>query len=317
MAIKIMLDAGHYGKYNRSPCIKTYYESEMNWKLHNWLKYYLERFGFTVLQTRADQKKDMAVVQRGRSAKGCDLLFSIHSNAVGSTANENIDYPVAYVPLDGKGTALGKLLAQCVEKMMGTKQKAQVQTRQGNNGDYYGIIRGATSVGVPCIILEHSFHTNTKATEWLLNDDNLEAIAEAEAEIIAEYYGLYKATEPTQTKEVKYSVQVGAFSSKSLADAMVTNLKRAGFADAFVVEKGEPVKEEPKAEPKTIKVGSVVKIKSGAYMYGTTRKLSSWVYPLEWVVLQIKGERVVVDKSADGKHSIETPVNIKDLTLIK
>ena len=52
-------------------------------------------------------------------------------------------------------------------------------------------------------------------------------------------------------------------------------------------------------------------------MYGTSRKLSKWVYPLEWIVLQVKGERVVVDKSADGKHSIETPVNIKDLILVK
>ncbi len=242
MAIKIMLDAGHYAKYNQSPCIKTYYESEMNWKLQGWLKYYLERFGFTVLQTRAEQKKDLGVVQRGQSSKGCDLLLSIHSNAVGSSANESVDYPVAYVPLNGSATALGKLLAECVAKMMGTKQKAQVQTRKGNNGDYYGIIRGATAVGVPCIILEHSFHTNTKATQWLLNDENLQGIAKAEAEIIASYFGLYKAT---NTTEVKYSVQVGAFNSKSLAEAMVTNLKRAGF-DGFVVEKGEPIKQTPK-----------------------------------------------------------------------
>lgn len=35
MSIKICLDAGHYGKYNRSPAVKTYYESDMNWKLHS------------------------------------------------------------------------------------------------------------------------------------------------------------------------------------------------------------------------------------------------------------------------------------------
>lgn len=268
MAIKIMLDAGHYGKYNKSPCIKTYYESEMNWKLHNWLKYYLERWGFTVAQTRADQKKDLAVVTRGQSAKGYDLLVSVHSNAVDNSVHENIDYPVAYVPLNGSATTLGKQLAECVAKMMGTKQKAQVQTRKGSNGDYYGIIRGATSVGVPCIILEHSFHTNTKATEWLLNDSNLQAIAKAEAEIIAEYFGLYKATEPSQTKEAKYSVQVGAFSSKSLADAMVTNLKRAGF-DAFVVEKGEPVEESPKK--KSIK-DIALEVINGKWGNGDERK---------------------------------------------
>ena len=35
--MKICLDAGHYGKYNRSKVVPEYYESEMNWKLHNYL----------------------------------------------------------------------------------------------------------------------------------------------------------------------------------------------------------------------------------------------------------------------------------------
>jgi N-acetylmuramoyl-L-alanine amidase len=52
--IKICLDAGHYGKYNRSPAVKEYYESDMNWKLHNMLKKYLEEYGFEVIQTRAN-----------------------------------------------------------------------------------------------------------------------------------------------------------------------------------------------------------------------------------------------------------------------
>jgi len=38
MAIKVCLDAGHYGKYNRSPAVSSYYESDMTWKLHNYLK---------------------------------------------------------------------------------------------------------------------------------------------------------------------------------------------------------------------------------------------------------------------------------------
>ncbi len=41
----ICLDAGHYGKYNRSPAIPEYYESDMNWKLHLMLKPALEKYG--------------------------------------------------------------------------------------------------------------------------------------------------------------------------------------------------------------------------------------------------------------------------------
>lgn len=29
MAIKVCLDAGHYGKYNRSPAVSSYYESDI------------------------------------------------------------------------------------------------------------------------------------------------------------------------------------------------------------------------------------------------------------------------------------------------
>ena len=38
MAVKVCLDAGHYGKYNRNPTVSSYYESDMTWKLHNYLK---------------------------------------------------------------------------------------------------------------------------------------------------------------------------------------------------------------------------------------------------------------------------------------
>lgn len=221
MAYKICLDAGHYGKYNRSPVLKTYYESQMNWKLHNLLKSELEQYGFEVILTRNNQAKDLAVYTRGTASKGCDLLLSIHSNACGT---ESVDYPVAIVQLDGKGTALGKKLADSVHKVMGTKQAGKTTTRKGNNGEYYGVLRGAAAVGTLGIILEHSFHTNTRAAKWLSDDGNLAKLAEAEAEIIADYFGV---------KKTLYRVQVGAYSKKANAEAMLAKLKKAGF-DGYI-----------------------------------------------------------------------------------
>ena len=106
-----------------------------------------------------------------------------------------MDYPVVYVPLNGSGDEIGKKLAECIEKTMGTKQKAKTESKKGNNGDYYGVIRGAVSVGVPGLILEHSFHTNTKMTKWLLDDKNLDKLAQAEAAVIAKHFGLEKKKE--------------------------------------------------------------------------------------------------------------------------
>ena len=229
--IKICLDAGHYGKYNQSPAVKNYYESDMNWKLHLLLKKYLEEYGCEVITTRATQEKDLDLTARGKLAKGCDLFLSIHSNAVGSNVNESVDYPVAYVPLNGTGNALGQKLADCVQKTMGTQQKAQIQSKKGSTGlDYYGVIRGAVSVGVPGIILEHSFHTNTKMANWLMNANNLDKMAKAEADVIAAHYGLKKTS-----GTVWHKVQIGAFSEKKNAEDLLAKAKAAGFKDAYIV----------------------------------------------------------------------------------
>lgn len=203
VAKRITLDAGHYGNYNRSPVKKSYFESRMNWRLHLKLKAALEKYGFEVATTRSNVKKDRALVERGKAAEGSVFFISIHSNACGA---ESVDYPVAYGYVDDAANEiddvsrdLGGLLAEVVEKVMGTKQDGRVATRKASydrnsdgrlNDEYYGVLHGTKSVNVPGIILEHSFHTNTAATNWLSNEANLQKLAEAEAAVIAEYFGM-------------------------------------------------------------------------------------------------------------------------------
>ena len=203
MAVKVCLDAGHYGKYNRSPAVSSYYESDMTWKLHNYLKKELESFGIVVVTTRTNQNTDRALYERGAASKGCNLFISVHSNAVGNGVNENVDYPVAYVLLNGSSTDIGLKLAKVVEAVMGTAQSGRTATRQGTNGEYYGVLRGANAVGTPGIILEHSFHTNTRATKWLSIDSNLQKLAKAEAECIGFFE---KAIELAEDEELKKDI---------------------------------------------------------------------------------------------------------------
>ncbi len=188
--MKICLDAGHYGKYNQSPADSRYYESDMVWKLHLMLKKYLEQYGITVIITRSSQEDDKGLYDRGMVSRNCDLFISMHSNAVGSGVNESIDYPVSYCGIDRSANDIGLVLAQVVETIMETRQTARVENRTGQNGDYYGVLRGATAAGTPSLILEHSFHTNSAMTRWLLNDANLERLAEAEADAIARFYDI-------------------------------------------------------------------------------------------------------------------------------
>lgn len=193
----VCIDAGHYAKYNRSPVVPEYYESEMNWKLKSLLETQLKLYGIEVRHTRADLNKDMGLTARGKASKGADLFLSVHSNACDT---ESVDYPLAIVMQDGKGDALGEALAECVEALMGTKQDGRTMKKRGTNGgEWYSVLAGAASVRTMGIILEHSFHTNTAAAKWLLNEENLAKLAKAEAEVIARYFDVAKRVQAEET----------------------------------------------------------------------------------------------------------------------
>lgn len=208
--LKVCLDAGHYGKYNRAPGVKEYYESDMNWKLHLLLKAELEKYGVVVSQTRSNKDTDKTLYNRGAASKGCDLFISLHSNATGSKVNENTDYPVVIVQLDGKGDSLGEKLAKAVEELMGTAQRGHIWKKEGKSGEYYGVLRGAAAVGTCGMIVEHSFHTCSKMAEWLLSDENLKKLAVEEARIIAEHYGLTKTATPESEAKKETTTSKGA-----------------------------------------------------------------------------------------------------------
>lgn len=227
--MKICLDAGHYGKYNPSPVVKGYYEAEMAWKLHLLLKTELENYGCEVITTRADQTKDLEVSKRGRAAQGCDLFLSIHSNATANGATSP-DYPIVYGQISGVADDLAQKLTDCISQVMQTKQSGRVGHRKGNNGDYYGVLRGSAAVGVPGLLIEHSFHTNERSAKWLMEDDNLKLLAEKEAAVIASHYGLKK-----REFETIYRVQVGAFRIRENAVGLVQSFQKMGF-DAFITE---------------------------------------------------------------------------------
>lgn len=213
----ICLDAGHYGNYNRSPAVGKYYESRAMWQLQKYLKEELESRGFSVKTTRSDPEKDMGLTDRGRAAKGCDLLLSLHSNAVGSRVDDNTDYVAVYHLTADKGTSaddrskeLAQKIAPVIAGVMGVNQGSKVLSRLAKtdknkdgalNDNYYGVLNGARQVNVPALILEHSFHTNTRAANYLLQEENLKTLARAEAEVIAAF--LKTGEEVTYTMELK------------------------------------------------------------------------------------------------------------------
>lgn len=343
--IKVCLDAGHYGKYNQSPANKEYYESDMSWKLHLLLKKHLESYDIEVVVTRTNKDTDLLLERRGQKSKDCDLFLSLHSNAVGSYVDESINYVAAYHLTDDSTTkcddlskVIAEALAPVVAKVMEIP-KYRVLTRKSDddrNGDgvmndnYYGVLNGARSVNTPGILLEHSFHTNTRTTNWLLNDSNLDKLAKAEAKVIAEYFGAKKIDTVTTCTSADINTGDEAIftGNTHYTNANATSGKTCKPGKVIVtkiIEGRHPYHVKAKAGGTstahgwvnaddltpvrtTIAEGDKVKVKQGAKTY-TGGKLALYVYRRTYTVQSVTGDRVVITMG----DTVIAAVNIADL----
>lgn len=197
MAVKILLDPGHF--YGVNKVTSGYAEGTRMWVLYTMLRPMLEEYGFKVGTTRTStydypktSKGEDDITGRGKMANGYDIMLSLHTNAAGSTA---VNRPVIIYPVSGKLKDLADDLGAALQECMNL-QKYQLMQRwnSAGNADYYGVIRGAASVGVPCLILEHTFHTNLAMAKWLMSDANLKKVAQCVADTVAAYYGYKKTT---------------------------------------------------------------------------------------------------------------------------
>jgi len=259
MAKRVCIDAGHYAKFNRCPGNANYYESDMVWKLHLLQKKYLEQLGIEVVTTRSEKDKDMALQDRGKASKGCDLFISDHSNAVGSVMNEDVDYVAVFhltndttTKADDISKEVAEKIAPVIAEVMGTKQGYRVLNRMESydrNGDgmmndnYYGVLHGARLVNTPGLILEHSFHTNTRMTNWLSNDANLDRLAKAEVEALARYFGLVKKGESsgfqaTILKDMSESDIIKKVGALFTADQKTSGILASVSLAQFILESG-------------------------------------------------------------------------------
>lgn len=244
MRFKITIDPGHGQYTNKSPNNPSYIEGVQMWKLANKLKVALEKYDFDVVITRSKIGDDPSLSARGSMAgkNGSDMFLSLHSNAPGRRSDGTYDGSVTgtivyYSMTMPESKTLADKLGKSVSDIMGHYYRGS-QTKQYPNKpgvDYYGVIRSAAQSGCKlAILIEHGFHTNLADSYFLLSDENLQKIADAEASIIAEYFGQKK--EPTPPVVEWYRVrktwadaksQLGAY--KSLNNAKAQADKNPGY----------------------------------------------------------------------------------------
>ena len=250
--VKICIDPGHSKGQNRSPVVPEYIEGERMFVLGHLLKKELERYQDTqVLITREKVTDNPSLYERGSMAKGCEVLVSLHSDAadIKKAGGKDVDRSTAFYPISGKGKDLAEKLTATVASTMGLKQGGKIKTRVNGagNADYYGVIRHAVAAGSVGLIMEHGFHTNEAVCRWLLKDSNLEKLAKAEAEVLADYYGLKK--KPGEEDEMRYNTLGDLKADKKFGDAYLPTVEKlmakgilkgkGGDGDETILDLGE------------------------------------------------------------------------------
>lgn len=282
----IVLDPGHCPKYNPG-VVAGYFEGDKMYDFTLYEKAALESYGIPVIITR-DRESDLELYERAyvavNNGKGYkDVLFiSNHSNGGGGVGVEV--YRSLYLPQNAE---LGKKLVDIVVDIMrpitGVTVSRGVKTLQGKNGDYHGVIRnsvqGAKSEAEAAkgpvtysFIVEHGFHDNVKECTFLNSLNNLKKMAEAEAKVIAEYFGYIENSSTSKVEEKVeelYRVRKSWEDAKSQLNAftILDNAKREADAHpGYYVfnSKGECIYPEPKeSTPFLFKVTDNINIYTG------------------------------------------------------
>ena len=170
----------------------------------------------------------LGIGQSGRPKEAkdldCDVYLALHSNAGGGGTASGA---VAFYHPDSK---TGKALATAIVKELGTicpvKSNRSAPAANGMlafDGAGYGEVRTPTQYGLVSVLAETDFHDNPSTAQWII--DHTEEIAAAYARALAQVLNL---PQKADQKKLLYKVQVGAYSSKANADAMLNRLKALG-----------------------------------------------------------------------------------------
>ena len=199
--IVIVIDPGHGGYDGGAISASTGdRESDLNWNIAKYMKAELETYaGVRVYVTRANNEWNS---NTGRSqfvkVVGADAIISIHNN---SAANESASGFVAYGSVSTDYVEVTKNL--CLN-MARHAQAAGLNLY--NNGyltrssgydagvDYYTVIDEGIRAGIPTIIVEHCFLSNSSNAAFIHEAANQKKVGVTNATAVAEFFGLSKRT---------------------------------------------------------------------------------------------------------------------------
>ena len=327
--MKIYIDPGHGGsdpgavlRQNGSVVRR---ESDDNLRFGLAFRNRLNELGFT---TRMSRTTDIFVSLADRfndaNSWGADLYVSIHRNGVTDrTANGFETWTIRNF------TAAIDRIAQAIQRRVvsasGFRNRG-VKRGTPQGGDF-AVLAGAR---MPAIMPEYGFVTNIADNTRF--DRNFTAMIEATAQAVVDVYGL-PANAPTPQNPappnpppsagITYTIRKGDTLSAIARNHGITlaALKAANpqISNPDLIIPGWRIiipgaGAAPVPAP-TIGVGSRVRVNRGSRTW-TGGGIAGFVFDDVWVVSEIRGDRVVIDRNASGTNAIMTAVHRRDLTVV-
>ncbi len=201
----IVLDPGH-GGHDSGAVGNGAKEKDLTLKIAQYCRNELQRYnGITVYMTR-DSDNYVGLSDRVKYAKemGANIFVSIHLNSSGkgTAKGAEVYYPnSSYQPELG---SQGADLAQRIQNELvalglynrGIKIRNGDDTySDGSVQDYYAVIRQSKLAGFPGVIIEHAFIDNASDySQYLSSDAKLQALGQADAQGIVNYFGYGKGS---------------------------------------------------------------------------------------------------------------------------
>lgn len=221
----VALDPGHSeGSDSGAIGVNGAQEAVCNWKIADACKAELEKYARVRVVMTRERYEYKTIEERAIAAieAGADVVVSIHLNSAGGTAHGAevyVPYNASYNQVTHEvGAELGKEILAELERLGLTNRGVKIRVinddddyayANGDDGDYYGIIRYARRANIPGIIVEHAFIDNSGDYNSFLNSDvKLQRLGEADAQGIVDAYSLSPVSESVLSAVYNYDFYI-------------------------------------------------------------------------------------------------------------
>ena len=200
-------------------------EAEQMQKVGKVVERLLVERGLTVYT--ADPSMDITSRANEANKMQPEVYCAIHSNSGGGRGCEAF-----YHPDNAKSKSVAQFIYDEVAKVTTTPKDRGIKNGMAPfNGKGYAEIR-TPKLPIAHTLVEVEFHDNVELAKWIMN--NIETIGTAIAKGICAYmkvdWNKPTNSNPSESKEGLYRVQVGAYREKANAEKCAEDLKSKGFS---------------------------------------------------------------------------------------